>query len=78
MRPIRASEIGSFVYCKRAWWYQRRGFASSNVEELTAGSELHYEHGRSVLISGFLRMLGYGLLLAAVVVFVIYATNLIL
>ena len=78
MRPIRASEIGSFLYCKRAWWYQRRGIESTNVEELAEGTELHHQHGRAVLASGLVRMLAYGLLLVALVLFTIYVTNQIL
>ena len=75
MRPIRASEISSFLYCKRAWWYQREGKVSTNVEELKEGTELHYKHGREVLASGLIRTLGYIFLLFALVLFTIYATN---
>jgi CRISPR/Cas system-associated exonuclease Cas4 (RecB family) len=78
MRPIRASEISSFLYCKRAWWYQRKGIESHHIEELAEGSELHRQHGRGVLISSMTRLIAYGLLLAAIVVFAIYATNLLL
>jgi hypothetical protein len=78
MRPIRASEISSFLYCKRAWWYQRKGTISTNVEELAEGTELHQQHGRVVLASGLIRTLAYGLLLTAIVLFTIYATNQIL
>ena len=78
MRPIRASEIGSFLYCKRAWWYQRKGIESTNVEEIAEGTELHHQHGRAVLASGLVRMLAYCLLLAALVLFTIYVTNQIL
>ena len=77
MRPIRASEISSFLYCKRAWWYQRKGTVSTNVEELAEGTELHFKHGRAVLASGIIRILAYGLLLIALVLFTIFATNLI-
>lgn len=78
MRPIRASEISSFLYCKRAWWYQRKGTVSTNVEELAEGTELHFKHGRAVLASGIIRTLAYGILLIALVLFTIFATNLIL
>lgn len=78
MRPIRASEIGSFLYCKRAWWYQRKGIVSTNVKELAEGTELHQQHGRAVLASGLVRTLAYGLLLIALVLFAVYATNQIL
>ncbi len=78
MRPIRASEISSFLYCKRAWWYQHKGIESTNVAELAEGTELHHQHGRAVLASGLIRTVAYGLLLIALVLFTIYATNLIL
>jgi CRISPR/Cas system-associated exonuclease Cas4 (RecB family) len=78
MRPIRASEISSFLYCKRAWWYQNQGIESANIEELAEGNELHHQHGRVVVASSVLRMLAYGLLLAAVVAFAAYVTNLFL
>ena len=78
MRPIRASEISSFLYCNRAWWYQRKGIESANTAELAEGTQLHQRHGRAVLASGLTRILAYGLLLAAVVLFAAYLTNLVL
>lgn len=78
MRPIRASEIGSFLYCNRAWWYQRKGTISTNIEELAEGTLMHQKHGRAVLASGLVRILAYALLLVALILFVVYATNQIL
>ena len=78
MRPIRASEISSFLYCKRAWWYQQKGTISSNVEEIAEGTELHYKHGRAVLVSGLFRILAYFFLLFAIVILTISVTDLIL
>ena len=75
MRPIRASEISSFQYCKRTWWYQRKGIESANLEELTEGTKLHHQHGRAVLTAGLMRVLAYGMLLIALVLLTIYATN---
>ncbi len=67
MPVLRASEIGVFLYCARAWWYQRRGVASDNAAELADGRELHQRHGRAVLTSGFLRLAGYLAFLLAVI-----------
>ncbi len=78
MRPIRASEISAFLFCKRAWWYQRNGIESANIEELAEGTKLHQRHGRAVLASSFTQILAYGLLLTGLVLLAIYATNLIL
>ena len=75
MRPIRASEVGSYLYCARAWWYQRKGIASSNQAEMTAGSELHRQHGRQVLASGFTRALALILLLVALVLLAAFCTR---
>lgn len=62
---IRASEIGSYLYCRRAWWYRKLGVESENRAEMAAGTELHRQHGRMVIASGLLRILGLLLLLAA-------------
>ncbi len=75
MRTIRASEIGTYLYCQRAWWYQRNGQASENLAEMAAGSELHYQHGRAVLGVSCLRLLAYALLIAALVLLAVYFTN---
>lgn len=66
MRTIRASEIGSFLYCSRAWWYRLQGIQSENTTELEAGSEYHYRHGAQVLTGRLLRVLGWLALLAAI------------
>lgn len=71
MRTIRASEIGTFVYCRRAWMYQQRGEISYNQDEMSSGTEMHLRHGRSVLVAGLLRLVGYGLLLLGLVIGVV-------
>ena len=63
---IRASEIGSYLYCRRAWWYRKQGVPSENQAEMAGGTELHARHGRQVLAAGILRAAGYVLLVAAV------------
>lgn len=65
MRTIRASEIGTYLYCRRAWWYQKEGAPSQNQAELSGGSAYHRRHGRQVLRAGLLRAAGWVLLLLA-------------
>lgn len=74
MKPIRASEIGSYLFCARAWWYQQKGIPSSNQAELTIGTELHRQHGRTVILSGLTRLLAVILLLAALVLLAAFCT----
>ena len=73
-RMIRASEIGSYLYCRRAWWYRKQGLESENQAELAAGTELHMQHGRNVLAAGLLQVAGYVLLLAAIALLVYQLT----
>lgn len=75
MRTIRASEIGSYLYCQRAWWYQKRGEPSENQAELTSGTEMHYQHGRAVMVTGCIRIAAYVLLLIGIVLIAIYFTT---
>ena len=67
MKIVRASEIGTYVYCRRAWWYDRQGLARENQAELAGGSRIHEQHGQRVAVSGCLRSLAVVLLLAGVV-----------
>jgi len=72
---IRASEIGSFLYCRRAWGYQREGKTSDNQTEMLTGASLHEQHGRTVLTAGLLHGLAYALLLLALVLGTVYVLN---
>jgi hypothetical protein len=72
MKIFRASEIGAYLYCQRAWWYQKNGYESANLGELAAGSELHRRHGRAVIGAGCLQVMAYLALLAALIVIVLY------
>lgn len=74
MRTLRASEIGSYLYCHRAWWYQIQGHRPANQGELSAGSELHFQHTKKVMMSSFLRILAYILLFTSLVLIAIYTT----
>jgi hypothetical protein len=74
MRPIRASEIGSFLYCKRAWWYQSQGKPSENQGELAGGTVFHARHGRSLMLSALLRLAGWAILMVAFVLLAVALT----
>ncbi len=78
MRTIRASEIGTYLFCQRAWWYQKSGQPSDNLAELVEGSDMHYHHGRAALRLGCLRIMAYILILLALVLLVLHFTSLII
>lgn len=75
MRTIKASEIGSFLYCQRAWWYDKKGVSSENIAELAAGTEIHHKHGRAVMTAGCLRYLAGILLLGGIVLVVLHLAS---
>jgi CRISPR/Cas system-associated exonuclease Cas4 (RecB family) len=75
MKIIRSSEIGAYLYCQRAWWYQRQGVPSENQAELAGGTALHERHGRMVATTGCLRSVAYALLLAALALLTIYLSK---
>ncbi|HSJ87492.1 MAG TPA: hypothetical protein VK909_09815 [Anaerolineales bacterium] len=75
MPVIRSSDIGNYLYCRRAWWYRKQGIESENKIELTAGTELHQKHGRQVMASSINRILGFILLMIAIVIVVAYCTS---
>jgi CRISPR/Cas system-associated exonuclease Cas4 (RecB family) len=53
-RTFHASEIGEYLYCRRAWWLRHSGEQQSyNVDELDAGNAYHHEHHRAVTRTNF-------------------------
>ena len=55
---IRASEVGEYVYCARAWWLRREGVEQTRGHEArAAGTAWHTEHGRDVTAAARLRKL---------------------
>jgi hypothetical protein len=68
---IRASEVGEYVYCARAWWLRRvAGLEPAGHERREYGTALHHRHGRVVAGSRTLLLLGIALALAALVLIV--------
>lgn len=65
-RVLRASEIGSYVYCARGWWLGRvLGLTSAHQEKMALGQEEHRGHGRRVVGYHRLQRLGYVMLALA-------------
>lgn len=72
---IRASELGQYVFCRRAWWLGAvLGYPSANQRGLTDGILAHAQHGRRVAsaetwqrvaralwLAGLVLVIGYGL-----------------
>lgn len=53
---IRASEIGEYVHCRRAWWLGRvQGVENRNRRWMEAGTEQHRAHGQRVFFATMLR-----------------------
>ena len=60
---VRASDIGAWAYCRRAWYLaQVRGVAHARPEVLQRGTQAHAQHGRQVRRSGTLQRLGLWLI----------------
>jgi CRISPR/Cas system-associated exonuclease Cas4 (RecB family) len=69
---IRASEVGEYVYCARAWWLHRvAGEEPTGHERRERGVELHARHGQQVIGSSLLLWLAVLLLIAAIVMLVL-------
>lgn len=45
---IRASEIGRWIYCERAWWLAKEGYRNRNTATLRSGLDAHQQHARQV------------------------------
>jgi len=74
MAVIRSSDIGTYLYCRRAWWYRRQGIESSNQAELSAGTELHKQHSRQVLSSSIKRTIALIVLMVGLTLLMAYCS----
>ncbi len=75
MRTIRCSELGAYLFCERAWWYQQQGIVSQNEAELNTGTELHQAFSRTVFASVLLKLAGWVLLTAGLVLAIYYLVS---
>jgi len=65
-RRIRASEVGEYTYCHRAWWLRTiEGRSPANQARLHHGTREHRRHGRRLVLSRALLAAGMLLLFVA-------------
>jgi hypothetical protein len=63
-RVVRASELGQYSFCAKAWWLGSvEGVPSANVREMDAGTSAHEQHGQAVQISVWLNRVGVACLI---------------
>lgn len=69
---IRASDVGLYTYCARAWWLGRvEGYRPVNQAALDAGEAAHRAHGGVVARYELQQRAAYGLLGLAFLVAVV-------
>ena len=75
MRVLRASELGEYSYCSRAWWYRHvlkiAPPSGESASRLEAGIQAHTRHGRAVALSTTLRAIGIVLALLGLLALVL-------
>ena len=74
-RTIRASEIGTFMYCQRAWWYQRKKIKPINVGELAAGQNFHQLHIHQSRSANLLKIIAWLLVILSVIISSVLVTG---
>jgi len=72
-RTVRASEIGAYLFCQRAWWYQRQEVQPVNEDELAAGDDFHQVHSSQARLADGLFRVAVLLMAAAIVALIIFA-----
>lgn len=61
---VRASDLGAWAFCNRAWWLREvKGAAHDSPDVLDRGSAAHVAHGKQV--QGARRLSTVGLILVA-------------
>jgi hypothetical protein len=64
---VRASDIGLWSFCQRAWWLAHvKDVPHRHPSILQRGQNAHAAHGRAVMRAQRLRLLGLGLVALAV------------
>jgi hypothetical protein len=70
---VRASDIGAWTFCNRAWWLANIQEAPhENPAQLDAGNRVHHAHGRLLVRSDRLQLMGGWLLAVGMILSGIY------
>lgn len=65
---VRASDIGAWTFCNRAWWLAKvQGAEHENPALFTQGNRAHAAHGRKVVRAGQFQRLGLALMAAGLI-----------
>jgi CRISPR/Cas system-associated exonuclease Cas4 (RecB family) len=71
---VRASDLGAWTYCNRAWWLREvKGAEHSSPDVLDRGSAAHQVHGKQVRVAERLSTAGLILVAAGFVVACLFA-----
>jgi hypothetical protein len=62
----KASEVNTFLFCRRAWWFERQGAPSEREPERAQGTAHHQRHGERVGATPRVRVLARLVLALAV------------
>ncbi len=69
---IRASEIGAYVYCRRAWWLKRvAGFTPDDRGRFLSGEIAHARHGQIVRRTLYTRLLALACFVLAAILIIL-------
>ena len=70
---VRASELGQYAYCAKAWWLGSvEGVPSANVREMDAGQSAHEQHGQTVQLAAWLNRAGLALVALGLVMLALF------
>lgn len=69
-RFISASEIGTWCYCKRAWYLQQLGRPSILTEERAAGTRYHERHYQKLRTTRRVRAVARAIMLVSLLLLI--------
>lgn len=70
---IRASEVGTFEFCRRSWQLSRQGAPSALAAERARGTAFHQQHGEHVMQQAAVPVRGAWIWLVVAVVLALIA-----